>query len=196
MSKGQGRSRRGGEPNSSSKDPPAGHNRVDFDPLRIFQLLDRHGVSYVVIGGVAGRLYGSPILTDDLDICYERSKRNREALAKALRDLQAAPRDMDLELPFQLDAATLGLGDSFTFSTDAGKLDCLATPEGTAGYGDLIKKAVQFDVAGCRIKAVSLEDLMRMKKAAGRAKDKADLEILGALQSELDDREKRGRHQP
>jgi hypothetical protein len=157
-----------------------------FDPLQLFRTLARFQVAYVVIGGVAGTLYGSPTVTGDLDICYERSRPNLLALAATLSDLRSTLRGVDPSLPFQLDVRTLMLGDSFTFSTDAGDFDCLGTPAGTAGYPDLVKQAVEYEVDDVVIKVVSLDDLIRMKKAAGRPKDRIELEILGAVRDEID----------
>lgn len=157
-----------------------------FDPLLLLQTLAAHRVAHVIIGGVAAGLQGSPALTADLDICYERSRPNLEALAAALKELHATLRGAEPGLPFQLDAKTLELGDHFTFSTDAGDLDCLGTPQGTAGYSDLVKLATDFEVHGIRIKTASLDDLIRMKRAAGRPKDRIDLEILGALRDQID----------
>src|SRR5436309_2703947 len=100
---------------------------VEFDPARILGVLLEHRVRFVVIGGLAASLQGSPSLTDDLDICYERSPDNLAALALALRSLHAVPRGMPNDLPFVLDATTLLLGDTFIFTTDAGDVDCLGT---------------------------------------------------------------------
>lgn len=36
-----------------------------FDPAGILRVLDDHGVDFVLIGGVAARLHGSPTLTED-----------------------------------------------------------------------------------------------------------------------------------
>ena len=105
-----------------------------FDPLPLLGALHRHGVAFVLIGGVAGIALGSSLATFDLDICYERSRPNLERLVQALRELHATLRGAPPDLPFRLDARTLAAGDSFTFSTDAGDLDCLGTPTGTAGY--------------------------------------------------------------
>ena len=58
-----------------------------WDPLSVFRSLDRHGVRFVVIGGLGGRLHGSPTVTRDTDICYERSPENLERLADTLREL-------------------------------------------------------------------------------------------------------------
>jgi len=146
----------------------------------------KHEVRFVIIGGVAAILLGSSSLTADLDICYDRSRENLRALASALRELGATLRGVEPGLPFQLDAKTLQLGDSFTFQTVAGPLDILGTPSGTEGFADLIRKAEDYELAGHRVQVTSLDDLIRMKKAAGRAKDRIELEILGALRDEID----------
>ncbi|HEV8639326.1 MAG TPA: hypothetical protein VG370_34390 [Chloroflexota bacterium] len=161
-------------------------DEAPFDPSRLIGVLLEHGVSFVVIGGVAGNLLGSPTVTHDLDVCYERSRANLEALAAALRGLRAERRGVDAGLPVPLDARGLLLGDSFTFATDAGPLDCLGTPSGTGGYADLARKAARFRLGELEFQVVSLDDLIRMKRAAGRAKDRIELEILGALRDELD----------
>ena len=157
----------------------------EFDALRALRVLVAHGVRFVIIGGLAGRAWGSPTVTHDLDICYERSKQNHQALATALRELAATLRGAPAGLPFILDERTFAMGDSFTFDTLAGALDCLGTPSGTTGYADLIKSATEVDLDdGLRVAICSLNDLMRMKRAASRPKDRVELEILAALQEE------------
>jgi hypothetical protein len=158
---------------------------ASFDPVRALRTLTAHRVHFVVVGGFAGALWGSPSFTIDLDICYERSRTNHEALADALRELGATLRGAPAGLPFQLDARTLTMGDSFTFSTVAGDLDCLGTPSGTNGYADLKKNAAEFDVDDdLRVAVCSLDDLLRMKRAADRRKDRVEVEILAALKEE------------
>lgn len=160
-----------------------------FDPAALLQTLDAHGVAFVVIGGVAAILQGAPLTTGDLDICYERSTPNLEALGRALRSLDARLRGVEAGLPFQLDARTLRLGDSFTFATSAGDLDCLGTPSGTGGYADLVTKAIEMELVGIRVRLASVDDLIRMKRAANRLKDREQLRVLGALRDELDGEE-------
>src|SRR5437667_95101 len=115
-------------------------------------VLAEHRVRFVVIGGLAASLLGSSSLTDDLDICYERSPENLAALVEALRSLHAAPRGIPEDLPFVLDATTLHLGDTFIFRTDAGAFDCLGMPGGTQGYADLLRGAVELTFYGHRVK--------------------------------------------
>ncbi|MGH2596838.1 MAG: hypothetical protein ACRDH7_12850 [Actinomycetota bacterium] len=156
-----------------------------FDPLGALRVLADHGVRFVMIGGVAGATHGSPSVTQDLDICYERSPENLERLATALGSIHARLRGVDEDVPFSLDPTTLAAGDHFTFVTDVGDLDCLGIPAGTLGYDDLTKDAVAVDLDGLVVSVASLDALIRMKRAAGRPRDLAELEILGALREEV-----------
>ncbi|MGI8983636.1 MAG: hypothetical protein ACR2HM_03745 [Acidimicrobiales bacterium] len=156
----------------------------DFDPSRAFRVLNQHEVGYVVIGGLASEFLGAAIGTNDIDICYERTPENMNRLAAALSDLHARLRvvGVDEELPFILDGRTLAAGDSFTFVSDAGDLDILGTPSGTAGFRDLDADATSYDLGeGLIVRVVSLDDLIRMKEAASRPKDQTHLHILSAL---------------
>ena len=157
-----------------------------FDPLKAFRVLLQHGVRFVIIGGLAGRLLGSPTVTNDLDICYGRDPANLERLANALRALKARLRGVDEEVPFELDAESLAAGDTFTFVTDAGYLDIIGTPAGTTGYDDLARTATKLELNGLSVAVTHVEDLIRMKRAAGRPKDKIEVEVLLALRDELD----------
>ena len=143
-------------------------------------------MQFLVIGGIAARILGSPTVTRDLDICYARDRQNLERLAAVLRELHASLRDVEQEVPFQLDARTLALGDHLTFVTDAGDLDIFGTPSGVGGFDELARNATEIDLDGLRVKVASIDDLIRMKRAAGRPKDRVELEILGALRDEID----------
>jgi hypothetical protein len=142
----------------------------------------------VVIGGFAGAIRGSPLLTGDVDVCYARDAQNLERLTSALRDLGASLRGAPSEVPFVLDARSLQGGDHFTFMTRAGPLDCLGTPAGTDGYGDLDARASDEEVDGLVIRVASIADLIRMRRAAGRPQDLIAVEWLTALQDETSDR--------
>ena len=157
-----------------------------FDPLGALRTLLEHGVRFVLIGGYAAALRGSPMITGDLDVCYARDVENLEALAAALQELGATLRGAPDDVPFRLDAATLRAGDHFTFSTDAGALDCLGTPSGTDGFADLHASATGEDLDGVVVRVASVDDLIRMKRAAARPQDLIALEWLSAIRDELD----------
>ena len=60
-----------------------------FDPEAILVALERHGVRYVLIGGLAATLHGSPHITTDVDITPSPDAGNLTRLALALEDLEA-----------------------------------------------------------------------------------------------------------
>lgn len=156
------------------------------DIRALLEMLTGEEVEFIVIGGVAGQLLGSPVVTFDLDICHARDPNNLERLARVLSTIEARLRGAPPDLPFRLDARTLMNGDSFTFTTTLGDLDILGTPAGTQGFDDLTTSAVGYEIDGLTVRVASLDDLIRMKRAAGRPKDLLAIEELGALRDELD----------
>lgn len=158
-----------------------------FDPLGTLAALLDAQVRFVVIGGFAARLWGSPSVTNDLDICFAGDNENLDALAQVLRGLGARLRGAPRDVAFRLDARTLAAGGTFTFVTTAGSLDCVAEPAGTRGFDDIHAGAVVMDLGdGVRVLVAGIDDLIRMKRAAGRPKDRIELEVLGALREEID----------
>jgi hypothetical protein len=125
------------------------------------------------------------MITGDIDICYARDGANLQALAGALEELGATLRGAPPDVPFRLDAATLKAGDHFTFSTKAGSVDCLGTPAGTDGFADLDASATDEDLDVLTVRVASIDDLIRMKQAAGRPQDLIAVEWLSALRDEL-----------
>jgi hypothetical protein len=166
---------------------------VTFAPDEVLRTLERHRVRFVVIGGMAGRSWGSPTITRDIDVSYDRATDNLERLAAALQDLDAQPRGADPDLPFLLDAETLRRGLNFTFTTRAGDVDVLGQPAGVDGWAELAPNAVPMEIGGVTVPVADLDDLIRMKLATGRPKDRIEVEVLAAVR---DEREARGRTEP
>jgi hypothetical protein len=157
-----------------------------FDPIAGLRALVERGVRFVLIGGYAAALRGSPMMTGDVDICYARDLENLERLAAVLESLHARLRGAPEVAPFRLDARSPAAGDHFTFATAAGPIDCLGTPAGTDGFADLDASATDEDLDGLVVRVASLDDLIRMKRAADRPQDRIAVEWLSALRDELE----------
>ncbi len=161
-------------------------NTPAFDPLAALRTLTKQRVRFVLIGGFAAAIRGSPVITGDVDICYARDDDNLECLAAALDALGATLRGAPPDVPLQLDAQALRAGDHFTFATSAGPLDCLGSPAGTEGFTDIDASATDEELDGLVVRVASVDDLIRMKRAAGRPQDLIAVEWLAALRDELD----------
>ncbi|MBW3662651.1 MAG: hypothetical protein KY469_06085 [Actinobacteria bacterium] len=113
-------------------------------------------------------------------------------MAAALEELGAALRGAPEGLPFLLDEQTLRNEDRFTFDTRLGPLDILGDPDGSDGYDALRANADRFEIAGVEVWTCSLDDLIAMKRASGRVKDRIHVEEFAALREEREALEARG----
>jgi hypothetical protein len=156
---------------------------TDFRPDRILQVLRKHEVNFVLIGGMAATAHGSPQITNDVDITPERAAENLRRLSAALKELDARIRtESEPEgLPFDHDAESLARLEVLSLVTNAGDLDISFTPTGTRGFGDLSRQAVRMMPFGVATQVASLADVVRSKEAAGRLKDLAALPTLRRL---------------
>ena len=155
---------------------------AELDVARILGCLTRHGVEFVVVGGIAAVLWGSPRNTFDLDVCPATDGGNLDALAKALVELEARLRGIEEDVPFSPDARTLTQVQTLTLETIAGPLDVLVRPDGAPAYERLRKRATRIDVGDFSVLVASIDDLIAMKRATGRLKDEVDVEELEAIQ--------------
>jgi hypothetical protein len=156
-------------------------------PAEIFATLAEHNVRYVVIGGLAAVLHGSPTITTDADICADRSPENLEHLSEVLRSLHARVRSISEPdgVPFNPDLALLARMKVLNLSTDLGDLDLAFEPAAFGGYEELAKHAVVVSVAGTEVAVASLDDVIRSKEEANRPKDHATLPVLYGLRDEI-----------
>jgi hypothetical protein len=146
---------------------------AEYDPLRILAGLRSHGVNYVLIGGLAAAAHGSPLETDDVDVCLAPDDENLDRLGLALMDLGADPSP---------DAS--GAADRVSFTTTAGRLDCL---ELGGRYSELSWNASEMDLGkGVKAAVASVKDLAELKRSAGDLSGAAHLASLMDAPAEPD----------
>src|SRR5512133_2436012 len=131
-------------------------------PTGLLSRLADAGVDFVVIGGIAVVAQGHIRTTRDLDITYGTTPENLETLGRALVALDARLRGAEL----------------LTLETSLGSLDLLAKPPGAPAYPALKMGAEPIELDGREVLIASIEDLIAMKRTAGRPRDLDDIEAL------------------
>ncbi len=159
-----------------------------FAPDELIAALGDAGVEYVLIGGLAVGAHGFVRATKDVDIVPAPDAANLERLAALLRTLETQHHglgDFDAsEFPFDpLDPRQLAQGGNFVLTTRLGRLDLMQWVPGIPGesaFDHLAQGAVETALSGRHIRVCSRDDLIAMKRAAGRPQDLVDLQELGA----------------
>ncbi len=157
------------------------------DYKALLEILLDANVRFVVIGGLAGNAHGAARFTQDVDIVYERTAKNYEALVVALSPHQPYLRGAPLGLPFRWNEPTIKSGLNFTLTTTLGDLDLLGEVAGGGTYAELDSHAVEIALFDLPCLYLDLPKLIETKRAAGRPKD---FEAIAELEILLEEREK------
>ena len=148
----------------------------------IVDVLNRHGVRFIVIGAFAAIAQHAPIpATRDIDLTPDSSTRNLRHLSAALKELGARIRtDAVVEgLPFDHDGRSLAASSVWNLICPFGEFDLSFIPNGIAGgYEELARRAHAMRVDDVDVMVADLRDVIRSKEAAGRPKDLQVLPIL------------------
>jgi predicted nucleotidyltransferase len=161
----------------------------DLDAEKILKVFNSSNVDYVVIGALAATLQGSPLRTDDIDICPADDFANLDRLAEALNLLEANEWDprKEVAVGIEFTAETLQLDRLWILVTKYGPLDLVFDPAGSGGYKDLSSSAITIEIDGLQVRVAAIEDIIRTKEATGREKDRRQLPMLRRLQQRLDE---------
>ena len=167
---------------STSSDCAVPEAEGPFSPVELLGVLVEHGVDFILIGGLAATVHGSPYATVDVDIVPRLERANLGRLSDALRALGARVYVSTNEtLRFEHDGASISDAAVWNLATVFGGLDITYVPAGTSGYADLAKRAQANDVGGVVVRVAALEDIIRSKEAADREKDRVVLPALRRL---------------
>lgn len=167
---------------------------AEFEPALALEALERHGVDYVLVGGLGARAHGATRPTSDIDLVPDSDNDNLARLAAALRELNARLRvggmtdDEARQLPVQLDAETLRSFGSSTWMTDAGPIDVLRDLRdrqgGDVAFDELLARGVDQQIGPVVVHVAALDDIIASKEHADRDKDREALPELRNLNRE------------
>lgn len=159
-----------------------------FDPTRICEILNDEGVAYVIVGGFASLIHGSPLPTQDIDVLPSRRADNLDRLGRALRRMNAMIRTAGDPVPAPIDGPFLAnMPVMLNLVTDLGDLDLTFSPSGgLGGFEEWSAHALSVEIAeGLCVRIAALDDIIDSKRAANRPKDQMALPYLESLRDEL-----------
>jgi len=154
-------------------------NYYDF-----FKKINEKGVKYITVGGLAVNLHGVPRLTYDIDLLVEMSEENLKKLLDILKDWGYKPKYpvdfMDFKDPEKRKDWVINKNmKAFCMVSDKApvrEIDIIL--DAPVSYESASERVVFYDIYDTKIATISIDDLIKMKKAVGRKQDKADIEHL------------------
>ena len=143
---------------------------MNADYIDMLKCLNKAGVDYILVGGWAVNMYGYIRATVDLDVWILANADNAKKVYSAVAEFGAPVAEMKPE-----DFAEYGM--IFQIGVAPCRVDIISKISGVT-YADAVTRAVPKTIDGIPVRIISLEDLIANKKASGRAKDLADVEVL------------------
>lgn len=154
---------------------------------RVCAALGEENVRYIIVGGVAVVMHGHLRTTADLDLVVQLTPDNAARAIVALQQLDYRPRAPVPPEHFA-DAQTReswvqekGLTVFSLHSTTIPELEVDLFVNEPFDFQDAYSRAIQVELDGTTATVVSLEDLVALKRSAGRTQDLADIEALERL---------------
>lgn len=152
----------------------------------LMKRLAANRIQYALVGSQAMYAHGLAHLTEDFEICYQRTPANLSALVAALAPTRLSLRGAPPGLPFHFDVPTLTAGVNFLLVTSYGYLNLLGEVSGAGNYDQVLAQSVERTVFGLTVRILSVDGLIAAKKAAGRNKDHSHLLELIELKKNLE----------
>ncbi|MBI2981385.1 MAG: nucleotidyltransferase [Deltaproteobacteria bacterium] len=141
------------------------------DLQALLKLLVHSPVDFVLVGGFAAVLHGSNQTTRDIDICIIYSSEQVLLLRELLKPYHPRYRMEDPKRSFLEVPEDVSKKQDFHLTTDLGILDVISDIEGVGGFYDVLKNSEEIEIYGAKCRLISIEDLIKSKKALGRHRD-------------------------
>ena len=137
--------------------------------IEVARALRTHNLAAILIGNAAAALHGAPVTTLDFDFLFRKTPahlRKLKAVAKSLGAMLLRP--------------YYPASDLFRIERDEDSLhvDFMSRIDGVRSWEALRSRASRIEFGGHALMLADLADMIRSKRAAGRPRDLAVLEIL------------------
>ena len=153
--------------------------------LDLLARLIRHDVEFVVVGGMAGVLHGSSLVTQDIDVCAPLTEENLARIISALRGLSSAFRITPERRPLPDDPAVLSGYKNLYLTTDWGQINILSEITGVGDYREVARHVITVSIGGASCRVMDLDTLIRAKKALNLPKNRQAILELEAIRERL-----------
>lgn len=150
----------------------------------LLEQLLKHEVDFVLAGGLACVVHGSPLVTQDIDICVTIDDKQVAKLREALKDLSPKHRmnpnhkPSFMDYPISLDGV-----NNIYLETDLGVLDIMSELPPVGNFEAVKSNAIEISLFGHRCFVAGIDDLIRIKETMKRPKDKETLRILKEIKT-------------
>lgn len=141
-------------------------------------------VDFVIIGGFAGVLHGSSLVTRDLDLCVDLNTLTIQKLRTIFKDASPVHRMTPKKLSFLEYPEDISSLKNIYIDTNFGVIDFLSEVIGVGGFDVVAKNAVKIKLFDFSCKVISIEDLIQTKKTLGRPKDLMSVEELSLIKTQ------------
>lgn len=154
------------------------------DLQALLKLLIQSPVEFVLVGGFAAVLHGCNQTTRDIDICIVYSPEQTRLLREILTPFHPRHRMEDSKRSFLDTPKDLSKKQDFHLITDLGPLDVINHVKGVGSFYDALKNSQEIEIYEGKCRLISLDDLIKSKKALGRHRDLVTAMELEAIRKE------------
>ncbi len=163
---------------------------MNTNPLEFLEKFTQAGLEFVIVGGVALRLWGSTRLTHDIDIVPVISPKSWARTIDIIWDAGGRPRIPEpKERIANWENVTHWVREKnllaliFRSNDQTAEIDLLVGLD--IDVTGLIERAISIKVGESTYKVASIDDLISMKLKAGRPQDLLDVKELEAIQGRI-----------
>lgn len=151
---------------------------------KLLQFLVQSPLEFVLVGGFAAVLHGCNQTTRDIDICFVLSPQQVQLLRETLKPLNPRHRMTHEKLSFLKYPEDITKVKNLYLETDLGVLDIITQVKAVGDFYDLLKNATDIALYGGSCRLISIDDLIKSKKALGRHRDLVVADELEVIKRE------------